>query len=733
MTRSNVTSLTLKIVLLNTVAAAAVMFVAVPILSSHEGLVTWLVEVIILSAIGGPFLWYLVIAPYRGDAKAAAAIAEAERTTARSATSWLEASSKLAEIVNEADDVDSVLERMLEVLAGPIGAHVAILWTKTQDGILSARGSWPAGATSEHNTTLIAEAIADNRLVVERTRVVIPLRFVTGPAAVEFIATEPIAIGDAEARRLTLLADRIYHFRRRTIAEAERATAVERANAAADTKSAFLANMSHELRTPLTAILGFGDILLESDLPSSERLEACQAIRRNGDHLVALVNDVLDFSKIEAGKLTIEARPCNIRRLITDVMSTMAVKASEKALRLVIHIDDSVPSTITSDTVRIRQILLNLVGNAIKFTETGEVRVAASWRPSEKLLDVTVSDTGDGIAPVVLAKLFEPFVQADASTTRYHGGTGLGLTISRRLARMLGGDVTVTSGPGRGSTFKLTIAAGAISFGGFPAATAPPFMVAKSLLGRVLVVEDNPDNQRLAVRLLRRAGATVQLAETGEQAVELALAAKARNAPYDVILMDMSLPVMDGYEASRVLRKQGYKHPIVAFTAHALGDDRQRCLDAGCDAYTTKPIEREQLITTLQRWMSVPLVASPSEHAPFAIDSESSAYGLALEDDPEFVELIDLFVSSLPARIAQINSCAQAGNLAEVAMIAHQLKGAAGSYGFPELTREASELETAARNADPNLRAHLEVIAQRERTIAAQRHLVPQSTSQLSR
>ncbi|MFO0896027.1 MAG: ATP-binding protein [Pirellulales bacterium] len=376
-------------------------------------------------------------------------------------------------------------------------------------------------------------------------------------------------------------------------------------------KSEFLANMSHEIRTPMTAILGYTDVLIEDNWGRQATQDALGILKRNGEHLLELINDILDLSKIEAGKLVLEPATCSPRQIMEDVAKLMQSKAEQKALALRLEIDPALPACIVTDPLRLRQILLNLVGNAIKFTEHGEICLVAAWAPIAGAGELTfeVRDTGMGIEPAQLEHLFQPFRQADASTTRRFGGTGLGLAICRRLARRLGGDVTVESEPGQGSVFRVTVAAAAAGAAEKPAALPgkPNGALGEGRLTdcRVLLAEDGLDNQRLIGLVLERAGARVTLASTGEDATRLALYAWERHQAYDVILMDMQMPVLDGYAATRLLRSQGYEGPIIALTANAMSGDRDACLAAGCDDYVTKPLDRQQLLTTLHRWWTV--------------------------------------------------------------------------------------------------------------------------------
>ncbi len=405
----------------------------------------------------------------------------------------------------------------------------------------------------------------------------------------------------------------------------------EATKAATQAKSEFLANMSHEIRTPMTATLGFSEILYENIRCCSICVEheSCQlreqnkihveTIRANGEYLLELINDILDLSKIEAGKLAIEKVRCSPAKVVADVMSLMRVRAEAKNLPLETEYVGSLPETIHCDPTRLRQILINLLGNAIKFTEVGGVRLAIRLveppdRPS--FLQFDVIDTGIGMTEEQASRLFQPFVQAESSTAREFGGTGLGLAISKRLAEMLGGDITISSSLGDGSTFSLTIETGALD--GVPMLDNPAEAVAEikeeksvspqvKLDCRILLAEDGPDNQRLISFILTKAGAEVELAEDGQVACEKALAAHAKGEAYDVILMDMLMPNKDGYEATRELRQHGYTGPIIALTANAMLGDDQKCREAGCDDYLTKPIDRSTFL---------PLIAKYAERQP---------------------------------------------------------------------------------------------------------------------
>ena len=393
-----------------------------------------------------------------------------------------------------------------------------------------------------------------------------------------------------------------------------------RADHASKAKTQFLANMSHEIRTPMTAIMGFAEMMMDPAQPEAERLDCVRTIRRNSQHLLELINDILDLSKIESGKFSVERIPCPPLAVVAEVESSMRVRAASKGLEFAVIYRTAVPETVTTDPMRLRQVLNNLVSNAIKFTERGSVRLEVGFveNPSPcagGLLRFEVMDTGIGMTPEQMQKLFQPFQQADESMSRRFGGTGLGLSISKRLVEEMGGSISVESTPGAGSRFTFHIPTGPLEgvrlIRPDEAAQAadpgrlPPVPVSGvaegSLEARILVAEDGPDNQRLITFLLRKAGAEVELAGNGREAVELALKSVAEGRPFDAILMDIQMPEMDGYEATQTLRTRGYDGVIIALTAHAMLSDQLKCFRAGCNGYATKPINHSGLIATIRQ------------------------------------------------------------------------------------------------------------------------------------
>jgi PAS domain S-box-containing protein len=402
------------------------------------------------------------------------------------------------------------------------------------------------------------------------------------------------------------------------------------AEEASRTKSEFLANMSHEIRTPMAAILGYSD-LLDGDLADEpdQAADAIRTIQSNANHLLTIINDILDVSKIEAGQMAVEAIETGPAQIISEVLSLVRPRAAGKGVQVGVKYETPLPQHIQSDPTRLRQILLNLMGNAIKFTEVGSVTIHVSCEPASQQMKLSVIDTGIGMSPEqceIISK-FEAFSQADASTTRKFGGTGLGLRISNALAQMLGGGIEVSSVQGQGSNFTATIATGNLDgvdmLQSAEAIIATPESPAKKqatartttdkpLAGhRVLLAEDGPDNQRLIGFHLKKAGAEVTICENGRIAVE-ALENMGSDELPSVVLMDMQMPELDGYSATRRLREGGFTLPIIALTAHAMEGDRQKCLDAGCDDYLTKPIDKRVLVDTCSTWTIKPRLENTS-------------------------------------------------------------------------------------------------------------------------
>jgi PAS domain S-box-containing protein len=415
------------------------------------------------------------------------------------------------------------------------------------------------------------------------------------------------------ASRCALAVDnsRLYHEAWRELVERRQTEdklreAREAAEAANRAKSEFLANMSHEIRTPMTAILGYADVL-SRHLRDPDNLQCVETIRRNGRFLLELLDDILDLSRIEAGKLEIERRRFRPDDLIVEICSLMDVRAREKQLSLKLHYQGDLPQTIENDPTRLRQILVNLLGNAIKFTERGEVKLVVRLLREEEKLHFDVIDTGVGMTEAQKGRLFQPFTQADSSVTRRFGGSGLGLAICRRLTEMLGGEISFQSQWRLGSTFAFSIDTGPLDSVPMIAPrtslelTALDHAESVRLDCLALVVDDRRDIRYLSQHFLEQAGARVKTAQNGREAIAMILAAATKGEPFDVIVLDMQMPEMDGYEAAARLRAQGIQTPIIALTAAAMQGDRERCIQAGCDDYTAKPIHGPRLVEMVAR------------------------------------------------------------------------------------------------------------------------------------
>ncbi len=399
-------------------------------------------------------------------------------------------------------------------------------------------------------------------------------------------------------------------FARRTSLAIENARLYQRVQKASDAKTQFLANISHEIRTPLGAVVGFSEILMNNGTTKEERLHYLEIIHRNGRQLSELIGELLDLSKIESGKLDLNMSEISPRDLIDDVLLLLAFRAADKCLRIEVDIADNVPRKLVSDQLRLKQILINILGNAIKFSATGTVRIRQRLQmiESNPYIAIEVQDNGIGIAPENQKKLFQAFAQADNTTTRRFGGSGLGLFLSKKLAQALGGDVELTSSEvGQGSTFRITFRADEAASSIRPRADSKfpaqcdlgaPSKTKNHSMARVLVVEDLPDNQVLIKKLFKREAIAVEFANNGLEAIQ-----KGSENTYDLIMMDIQMPIMDGYAATTRLRKMGLQTPIVALTAHAFREDREKCLAAGCDDYITKPIDPNHLRELIRSYL----------------------------------------------------------------------------------------------------------------------------------
>jgi CheY-like chemotaxis protein/HPt (histidine-containing phosphotransfer) domain-containing protein len=467
--------------------------------------------------------------------------------------------------------------------------------------------------------------------------------------------------------------------------------------------------MSHEIRTPMTAIMGFADMILQPDQNDAGRTECVQVIRRNGTYLLELINGILDLSKIEEGRMTIESIPSELTALLADIVATARPRAVEKGLEFELIITCPMPRFVRTDPMRLRQILANLLGNAIKFTAAGKITMTICSEGIEpaRVLRIEVSDSGIGMTKEQIERLFRPFSQADESITRKFGGTGLGLTISRQLARMLGGEIEVKSELGVGSTFALRVDVGSLKGVEILADLNEAMLPAPAptdkwhnvpLHGRILLAEDGRDNQRLISAHLRACGAEVVIAENGQIAVDIAM----KNS-LDLILMDMQMPVMDGYTAAAELRRRGCTAPIIALTAYAMAEDRKKCMASGCTDYLSKPIDREVLLKTVsQHLLNAAYPQLPkttvggtksASLAPAIAKGASAPITSSLAARPGMMTIITEFVDGLPAEVQKISDSLEHNDMASLRRIVHQLRGAAGGYGFDPITSPATKAE----------------------------------------
>jgi signal transduction histidine kinase/DNA-binding response OmpR family regulator len=584
--------------------------------------------------------------------------------------------------------------------------HHTFNWTKGI--VLCVLVVLTAAAISRFTIRLLARPLALLEAGITSVRLghLVPIQVSRTGDEIEYLGEsfnrmiEALAASQEEIRlHQELLEDRI---RQRT-EDLERA--MHSALNASQAKSEFLANMSHELRTPMNGLLGMLDLSLDGNI-NGEQKDQLETAQRCAYSLLGLLNDILDLSKIEAGKMLLEKIPFDARAVVEDCVKSQAAKAAQKKIDLRFVAGAMPPMNLLGDPLRVRQIVANLLSNAIKFTDQGRVVVnldcarlgRAPGEPERMNLKISVSDTGPGIPPEKLAAIFEKFTQADGSITRKYGGTGLGLAITKRLVEIHGGEVTVESQVGKGSTFGVTMpceVAPATAAHALPSQTETRSETPRTeALAHLLLVEDNLVNQKVVLAILRKKGYQIDVANDGREALM-----KLNAVAYDLVLMDVQMPVLDGLETTRLIRRESrWDHlPVIAMTAHAMNGDRERCLQAGMNAYISKPVQPAHLIATIERQLASGARHSTTTSTPL----ERILSDRLMQDDSVMMnDMLRLFLQIAPERLDRIEAAASRGDIESLAREVSKITVAADQLSSANLRECARRIEQAAAMGD---------------------------------